>query len=520
MQRPATVRHRTSLFEDATSIVEAEYASDLSLDDIARRVASSRRQLQRAYAEIGNTTFREHLTAVRMERAAEMLRSRGADRARGRPPGRLPPARAVRQGLPPPPRRLALGLPVARAAGRLRRRLAHRPSARLSAPPGGSVVAVGTYRVALCRGRPIGCRGHAGGEHAAPRAQAHGPADGRRRRHRLRDRHRDRPAIDWFPPADSTQADKIDTLWDVLIIASVPVFVLVTVIVCFSVLEFRMRPGEENLDGPPIHGNTRLEVIWTAVPAILIVGLVTYAYVVLRDIEKAPAAGNERVVDVTGQQFTWTFAYNEGGKKFTTAQLYLPAGKSVKFDVRSKDVIHDFWVPDFRMKIDAVPGITTHYRVTPKNPRLGDHAIVCAELCGLGHAFMRQTAHVLAPGRVRQVGAEDDQPARPAAGGGGGGGAAVDAKALFTNGDADTGATACGTCHTLADAGAKGQVGPDLDKVLKGKDAAFIKESIVDPDTEIAKGFQAGVMPPNFGETLSAEQVDALVKYLSEVTNK
>src|SRR3954465_7125386 len=77
MQRAATVRHRTSLFEEATSIVEGEFASDLSLDDIARRVASSRRQLQRAYSEIGETTFREHLTAVRMERAAELLRIRG-----------------------------------------------------------------------------------------------------------------------------------------------------------------------------------------------------------------------------------------------------------------------------------------------------------------------------------------------------------------------------------------------------------------------------------------------------------
>jgi AraC family transcriptional regulator, regulatory protein of adaptative response / methylphosphotriester-DNA alkyltransferase methyltransferase len=76
MQRPATVRHRTSLFEDAVSIVEQEYASDLSLDDIARRVASSRRQLQRAYSEIGDTTFREHLTAIRMERAAQLLQSR------------------------------------------------------------------------------------------------------------------------------------------------------------------------------------------------------------------------------------------------------------------------------------------------------------------------------------------------------------------------------------------------------------------------------------------------------------
>jgi transcriptional regulator GlxA family with amidase domain len=77
IQRPTTVRHRTSLFEEAVAIVEAEYASELSLDDIARRVASSRRQLQRAYAEIGDTTFRDHLTKIRMERAAELLAARG-----------------------------------------------------------------------------------------------------------------------------------------------------------------------------------------------------------------------------------------------------------------------------------------------------------------------------------------------------------------------------------------------------------------------------------------------------------
>src|ERR687887_1485497 len=255
--------------------------------------------------------------------------------------------------------------------------------------------------------------------------------------------------IPWFPPADSTQADKIDTLWDVLIIASVPIFVLVTVIVGFSVIEFRMRPGEEQLDGPPIHGNTRLEVIWTALPAMLIVGLITYAYIVLHDIEKAPAAGNERHVAVTGQQFTWSFAYNEGGKKFTSPQLYLPVGESVKFDVRSKDVIHDFWVPDFRMKIDAVPGITTSYRITPKSNAIGAHDIVCAELCGLGHAYMRQTAHVLSKADFDKW--VTKMTSRPAAGGGGGGGGAkaggaTDAQQLFTPGNADTGAPAFGTC--------------------------------------------------------------------------
>jgi cytochrome c oxidase subunit II len=330
-------------------------------------------------------------------------------------------------------------------------------------------------------------------------------------------------SIDWFPAADSTQADRIDTLWDVLVVASVPIFVLVVVVVLFSVLKFRMRPGEENIDGPPIHGNTRLEVVWTAFPAILLVSLCTYAFVVLRDIEKAPAAakGPERIVNVTGQQFAWTFAYNEGGKRFQTTQLYLPAGESVKFKIRSKDVIHDFWVPDFRLKLDAVPGITTSYRVTPKSPQaIGDHDIVCAELCGLGHAYMRNTAHVLTPaafrGWVRKM-----TTRAPAAGGATGGKALTqaDAKRLFVAGNASTGATACGSCHTLGNAGTNGQTGPNLDQGLKGRDAAFIRESIEKPQAEITKGYQGGIMPPNYAQTLSKAQLDALVAYLAKVTS-
>jgi AraC family transcriptional regulator of adaptative response / methylphosphotriester-DNA alkyltransferase methyltransferase len=107
VQRPATVRHRTSLFRDAVAIVETEYGSDLSLDEIARRVASSRRQLQRSYAEIGKTTFREHLTGVRMERAAELLATRGltvrevAHRVGYRQPAQFAKAFRRRHGLAP-----------------------------------------------------------------------------------------------------------------------------------------------------------------------------------------------------------------------------------------------------------------------------------------------------------------------------------------------------------------------------------------------------------------------------------
>jgi cytochrome c oxidase subunit 2 len=315
--------------------------------------------------------------------------------------------------------------------------------------------------------------------------------------------------IDWFPAQGSTQAEKVDTLWDVLVIFSVPVFVLVMVIVLYCVWQFRMRPGEELMDGPPTHGNTRLEIIWTAIPAILLVALCSYSYVTLTDVEKAEASAmNVRVV---GEQFTWTFYYKDAdGKEVASPQLYVPRGKPVHFTVQSLDVIHDFWVPAFRMKIDAVPGIDTELRITPS--RTGVYPVVCAELCGLGHSVMRQTAHVVEPGDF------DAWLQKLSSGGGAGGGgetggaAAPDGKTIFT----DTGG--CGGCHALADAGTSGGVGPDLDEGLKGKDEAFIRESIVDPSAEVTKGFSDGIMPPNFGDTLKPAELDALVKYLAEMT--
>src|SRR5918998_3932310 len=139
--------------------------------------------------------------------------------------------------------------------------------------------------------------------------------------------------IDWFPIAASDEAKPIDTLWDVLIIFSVPVFVGVTVVVVFSVWKFKMRPGEENLDGPPIHGNTRLEVIWTAIPAILLVGLCTYSFVVLEDVEAIE--GRPMEVRVVGEQFAWTFYYQRGGEEVASRELYVPKDQQVRFTLQS-----------------------------------------------------------------------------------------------------------------------------------------------------------------------------------------
>jgi cytochrome c oxidase subunit II len=201
--------------------------------------------------------------------------------------------------------------------------------------------------------------------------------------------------IPWFPPAAAKQAHTIDTLYYVLIIVTVPIFVLVTSVVLFSALRWRARPGEDRLDGPPIHGNTQLEVVWTALPSALIAALVVYAAIVLHDIGvKQPG---ELRVGVIGQQFEWTFTYptldDAAGQPIVTHELYLPINKPVNFEIRAVDVIHTFFVPAFRLQEDAVPGITTNFRATPD--RLGTYPIVCNQLCGYGHSTMRTTLHIV-----------------------------------------------------------------------------------------------------------------------------
>jgi cytochrome c oxidase subunit 2 len=201
-------------------------------------------------------------------------------------------------------------------------------------------------------------------------------------------------AIPWFPADASTQAQNVHTLYHVLLIVTVPIFVGVETVILYSVWKFRMKPGEELKDGPPIHGNTRLEVVWTALPAILIIGMCGYSYSVLRSNEQNhPGA---MVVNVTERQFAFEFSYPvSGGKQIVSPDLYLPKGKPVVFHLRSLDVIHSFFVPEFSEKIDAVPGITTTLRVTPT--RIGDYPAECTELCGAGHSLMRAGVHVLTP---------------------------------------------------------------------------------------------------------------------------
>jgi cytochrome c oxidase subunit II len=356
--------------------------------------------------------------------------------------------------------------------------------------------------------------------------------------------------VPWFPGKASIQAGNDHTLYTVLLIVSVPVFVMVETVVLYSVWKFRMKPGEEEKDGPPIHGNTRLEVIWTAIPAVTLVALAAYAYSVL--VANEATKPNTMTVNVTERQFAFEFSYPEaGGKTIVSPDLYLPDHRPVVFKLRSLDVIHSFFVPEFSEKLDAVPGITTTLRVTPT--RIGIYPAECTELCGAGHSLMRAAVHVVTASKFQSwlsaqkpnapppIGTPPPNAAQPgvpgagaasSAGSGSSGSAssgsatsAAAGKAVFV------GSAGCGSCHTLAAAGTTGTVGPNLDqrlkpdcqtpasKKLRGATLSqCITIAITQPYKYLPSGYQAGIMPSTFSQSLGSAKVQALVSFLGSVT--
>ena len=188
--------------------------------------------------------------------------------------------------------------------------------------------------------------------------------------------------IDWVPLVASEQGDRVDNLLWFVIWASIAIFTLVATVLIYSLFAFRAKPGDES-DGPPIHGNTKLEIVWTLVPTLLLAVMAVWAYIVLADNEAL--ASDRIVVNVTAQQFAWSYQYPDGS--VGTGDLHLPVDKQVELRMRSKDVIHDFYVKEFHVKEDVVPGITTNLIINPT--RTGTYQVICAELCGVGHGVMR-----------------------------------------------------------------------------------------------------------------------------------
>ena len=222
--------------------------------------------------------------------------------------------------------------------------------------------------------------------------------------------------IPWLPDPASEQADRIDFLFWFVTAICIAIFALVAAVIVYSILHFRARPDDDE-DGPPTHGNTGLEIAWTAVPAALVTAIAIVSAVALAKNEQLPSAETASaaraaqtstvnglckprsgdplkplVVCVTAQQFSWLFQYPSFGNA-SSATLRLPIHTTVQLQLQSKDVIHSFWVPQFGQKMDALPGDANDLKITPT--KVGTFPVICTELCGLGHALMRTRVIVM-----------------------------------------------------------------------------------------------------------------------------
>lgn len=252
-----------------------------------------------------------------------------------------------------------------------------------------------------------------------------------------------------LPVQASEQAPLVDGFFNVMVTIATALFLVVEGTILIFAIIFRQRRGD-NTDGLPIVGNLPLEAFWTAIPAIIVIGLGIYSVEVYRDMGGFEVAGHhalahthstspvakmsgsamaapfiadssgmesevaatptepkigigatpqegskpaDLVVNVTGMQFAWLFNYPDTA--ITTGELHVPAGKDVQLNLSATDVIHSFWVPQFRLKQDAIPGQPTELRFIAT--KTGDYPVVCAELCGGYHGGMRSSVIVHTP---------------------------------------------------------------------------------------------------------------------------
>jgi cytochrome c oxidase subunit 2 len=204
-------------------------------------------------------------------------------------------------------------------------------------------------------------------------------------------------SINWDGQQASTAAPEIDNLLNVMIVLSSFVFSLVMVMLFYALWKFKAKPGDES-DGEPIHGNTRLEVAWTLIPTVIVLFAGGYSWTVLDSIEEP--AQNPMTVDVFSQQYAWSFGYPGKDLAWSEGELHVPIDRQIHFKMHAQDVIHSFWVPEWRIKKDNVPGITTTAIVTPD--KIGTYQLICTELCGFGHATMRAKVVVESPADFRE----------------------------------------------------------------------------------------------------------------------
>lgn len=307
----------------------------------------------------------------------------------------------------------------------------------------------------------------------------------------------------WLPPQASKLAANTDNLFYFIYYLCVIFFIVIIAAMVYFV--FRYRKTSENQRTEDIKGNHTLEVIWTFIPTLLL--LVMFAWGFRDWLRMSAPRSNALEVRVTGQKWVWSFAYPAQGVVGAN-ELVVPVGRSVKLTMSSKDVLHSFFVPDFRIKRDVVPNRYTVQWFEAMQP--GVHDVLCTEYCGTSHSTMLT--------KVKVVSEEEFKAWVDSGGGGAGDGiSSVEFGARLYE------QKGCNACHSID--GSNG-IGPSF-KAIYGRQSQFvdgssvtvddnyIRESIMDPMKHVVKGYQP--VMPSFKGQVSDKQVDAIIDYLKSL---
>jgi cytochrome c oxidase subunit 2 len=310
-------------------------------------------------------------------------------------------------------------------------------------------------------------------------------------------------SVGLMPVVASTQATDIDWMWNLEVIAMSFLFALIVVPLVYSLIVFRRRKGDTT-DAEHMEGNTSLEIAWTIVPLFIVVA---YAYLGAINLAATQREDPEAmVVEVTGLQWSWTFRYPAvNGLTVVSDELHVPVGKQILLRMTSNDVIHSFWVPEFRVKQDLVPGRITELRITPTLE--GNYKVRCAELCGTSHYSMEKPVIVSSQEEFDAWMSEQLVLAEEAS------------QTPEWRGQALVAANGCAACHSTN--GAPG-IGPTwfglfgrqetlTDGTVVTVDDAYVHESISAPQAKIVRGFENQLMPA-YG--FSDEQIADIIAYI------
>ncbi len=305
----------------------------------------------------------------------------------------------------------------------------------------------------------------------------------------------------FLPPAKSTLAEQTDTLfWFVHLSSLVLTIGLIAVIVYFV---YKYRRQSENEVTPLITHNNALEVTWSVIPLIMVLIVFSWGYQVFMNQEVVPDDAYE--VNVTAQKWIWQFQYENGAR--STGELHVPAGRPVKLVMSSNDVIHSFFVPDYRLKKDVVPGRYTEMWFNAPEP--GESIIFCTEYCGTGHSDMIGNVIVHEEEEFENWLAENSS-----------GGSKPDDLPPAEWGKQLAQEYACNTCHSTDGSDMvgptwQGLFGHDVqlsDGSTVTADENYIRESILEPNAKVVEGYPA-VMNTYQGQ-LNNEQINAIIEYI------